>query len=277
VIDSHFHVWDGALRDHSWLSAVPMLETRYDIARYEAEAQRLGIEGAILVQVLNDLDETREFLAIAGKSALVRGVVGWVDLQAPDVDDQLASLQESRYGQFLVGVRHLLEGERDPEFLERPEIERGLRAVAQRGLAFDFMGRPDQLASARRVLERCDDLRIVLDRAGKPDLSDLSAYGWDQNLRAMATTRRVAVKIAGLANEAGPQWSEHAIQPTVDFVLDVVGPSSVMFGSDWPVCLAVATFDDVVDLTRSVCVGLTPAETHEVFHESARRFYGVAA
>jgi L-fuconolactonase len=229
------------------------------------------------VQVLNDLDETREFLDLAGDSTLVRGVVGWVDLQAPDIDDQLASLQESRFGHVLVGVRHLLEGERDPEFLERPEVERGLCAVARRGLAFDFMGRPDQLTSARRVLERCDDLRMVLDRAGKPEMSDLRAYDWDENVRAMANTKRVAVKIAGLANEAGPQWSQSAIQPVVDFVLDVVGPSSVMFGSDWPVCLAVATFDDVVELTRSVFLGLTPAETDEVLHESARRFYGVPA
>jgi L-fuconolactonase len=270
-------VWDASRRDHAWLSAVPTLEKRYDVADYEKEAQRLGIQGAILIQVLNDVEETKEFLEIARGSTLVRGVVGWVDLAARDVDDQLAELQDSSGGDLLVGVRHLLEGEADPRFLERPEIVRGLHAVARRGLVFDFMGRADQLASARRVLERCDDLRMVLDRAGKPDLSDLSAYGWDENLRAMATTQRVAAKFAGMANEAGANWSPGTLQPTVDFVIDVLGPSSVMFGSDWPVCLAVATLDEVVELSRDVFSGLTLSEWNTVFEENARRVYRLTA
>lgn len=277
MIDSHFHVWDASERDHSWLEAAPTLEKRYDISRYEGEARRLDIEGALLIQVLNDIEETREFLDIAADSDLVQGVVGWVDLTAPDVDDQLAALQESSTGRFLVGVRHLLEGENDPGFLERADVVRGLRALARRDLVFDFMGRPDQLTSARRVLEGCDDLKMVLDRAGKPDLSDLSAFGWDENLRAMANTGRVAAKFAGLANEAGLNWSPRAVQPTVDFLLEVLGTSSVIFGSDWPVCLAVATFDDVVELTRSVFSRLTIAETREVLHDNVLRIYGVSA
>ena len=277
MIDSHFHVWDASRRDHAWLSAVPTLEKRYDVADYEKEAQRLGIQGAILIQVLNDVEETKEFLEIARGSTLVRGVVGWVDLAARDVDDQLADLQDSSGGDLLVGVLHLLEGEADPRFLERPEIVRGLHAVARRGMVFDFMGRADQLASARRVLERCDELRMVLDRAGKPDLSDLSAYGWEENLRAMATTQRVAAKFAGMANEAGANWSPGTLQPTVDFVIDVLGPSSVMFGSDWPVCLAVATLDEVVELSRDVFSGLTLSEWNTVFEENARRVYRLTA
>ena len=276
MIDSHFHVWDASARDHSWLEAAPTLEKRYDISRYEGEARRLDIEGALLIQVLNDIEETREFMDIAADSDLVQGVVGWVDLTAPDVDDQLAALQESSTGRFLVGIRHLLEGENDAGFLERADVVRGLRALARRDLVFDFMGRPDQLTSARRVLEGCDDLKMVLDRAGKPDLSDLSAFGWDENLRAMANTGRVAAKFAGLASEAGLNWSPRAVQPTVDFLLEVLGTSSVMFGSDWPVCLAVATFDDVVELTRSVFSRLTIAETREVLHDNALRIYGVS-
>ena len=276
MIDSHFHVWDAQARDHSWLAAAPTLERHYEIARYENEAQRLGINGAVLIQVLNDIDETKEFLAIAGGSDVVRGVVGWVDLTARDVDDQLVALRESRHGHLLVGIRHLLEGEADPGFLERPDVVRGLQSVAQRGLVFDFMGRADQLTSARRVLERCEDLRMVLDRAGKPDMSNWRAYDWEENVRAMAKTKRVAAKIAGMANEAGPHWRQDDLQPTVDFLLESLGTSRVMFGSDWPVCLEVATFDEVVELNRGLCSGLTPSEFREVVDENARHWYRLA-
>jgi L-fuconolactonase len=276
VIDSHFHVWDSEVRDHAWLSAAPTLERRYEIERYEHEADQLGFDGAVLVQVLNDADETREFLAVADASPLVQGVVGWVDLAAPDVDEQLAVLQLSQNGRYLVGVRHLLEGEVDADFLERPAVYRGLCALARRGLIFDFMGRTDQLASARRVLERCEELRIVLDRAGKPVLDDLSAFDWDEHVVAMAKTGRVSAKFAGLANEAGPHWSPAAIQPVVDFLLDALGPTSLLFGSDWPVCLMVASFDEVLALTRECFRGLEPSELRDVLGGNARRVYGLA-
>ena len=277
MIDSHFHVWDASVREHSWLAAVPTLEKHYGIVRYEHEASRLGIGGAILIQVLNDVQETREFLEIASVSSLVQGVVGWVDLTARDVEDQLDVLQDSRGGDLLVGVRHLLEGESDPHFLERPDVFRGLCALAKRGLSFDFMGRADQLSSARRVLERCEDLRIVLDRAGKPDVRDLSAHDWDANIRAMALTGRVAAKFAGLANEVGPGWNQEVLQPTVDFLVTTLGTSSLMFGSDWPVCLVVATFDEVLELTRDCFFGLDESEMNDVVNQNARRFYQLGA
>jgi L-fuconolactonase len=276
MIDSHFHVWDAGARDHSWLSAAPTLELRYPIERYESEATRLAIDGAVLVQVLNDAAETLEFLDVAGASPLVEGVVGWVDLTAPDVEEQLAALQESPHGRFVVGVRPLLEGVAAVDFLEQPAVFRGLCAVAKCGLTFDFMGRTDQLASARRVLERCNELRIVLDRAGKPLLSDLGAFNWREHLVAMARTGRVAAKFAGLANEAGPGWSADVIQPVVDVLLDTLGPTSLMFGSDWPVCLMVASFDEVVDLTRDCFRGLDASELAGVLGENARRVYGLA-
>jgi L-fuconolactonase len=125
-------------------------------------------------------------------------------------------------------------------------------------------------------LERCEELRIVLDRAGKPVLDDLSAFDWDEHVVAMAKTGRVSAKFAGLANEAGPHWSPAAIQPVVDFLLDALGPTSLLFGSDWPVCLMVASFDEVLALTRECFRGLEPSELRDVLGGNARRVYGLA-
>ncbi len=276
MIDAHFHVWDANRRDHSWLSAVPMLEKCYDIRDYTKEADRVGLKGAILIQVLNDADETNEFLSIAHSSAFVRGVVGWIDLRAPDVAERIGALKESEHGKWLVGVRHLIENE-DVFFLQQPEVLRGLEAVASNGLVFDFMGRPEQLASAHCALEHCESLRMVLDRAGKPDLSDLNAHEWKKTVEALANTGRVVAKFAGFANEAGPEWSLEDIQPAVDVLLETFGPSSILFGSDWPVCLAVANLDELMALNHACFRALTTSEMNDVMGENARRFYQLSA
>ena len=124
------------------------LGARYTVVEYEAIAHANDVEGAVLVQVRNDAAETFEFLDLARSRLMVSGVVGWIDLEAPDVNDQLDRSPESPMAHLLVGVRHLVEAESDPQYLERDSVQRGLAAVAASGLVFDLLVRPRQLASA---------------------------------------------------------------------------------------------------------------------------------
>ncbi len=230
MIDAHFHLWDASTRPHEWLREVPNLESRYSLAQYEQLAHEHGIDAGILVQVLNDADETREFLAIAADSPLVAGVVGWLDIEAPDVLEQIAELREAPGGSFLVGVRHLVEQETDPDYFSRRSVLNGLRAVAASGLVFDLMARASQLSGAFGAIEQCDDLIVVLDRAGKPNPRDLDANGWRKNVAAFAKTGRVVAKVAGLANEVGANWTRAALGPVVDELLENFGPKALLFG-----------------------------------------------
>ena len=54
--------------------------------------------------------------ALAAKTPQVRGVVGWVDLTAPDVADQIAALALPG-GDRLVALRHQVQRETDPRWL----------------------------------------------------------------------------------------------------------------------------------------------------------------
>jgi L-fuconolactonase len=275
TVDAHFHVWDASDGAHDWLESAPTLGPRYTLAQYEATALASGVTSAILVQVLNDTAETLSFLDLAYGSALVSGVVGWVDLASPEVVSQLASLRQSAHGDLLVGVRHLVEGESDPRYLERDDVQRGLAAVAASGLVFDLLVRPHQLASALRAVRSCEGLRVVLDHAGFPNVADLDQDAWASNVADLARTGRVACKFSGFVTEPGSREVDANLHGVATYLVDTFTTRSLLFGSDWPVCLQVASFDDVLELAQTSLFDLAPSELDDVFGENARRWYQV--
>src|SRR5690606_34548345 len=125
-------------------------------------------------------------LALADGSDLVAGVVGWSDLTAPDIADTLAALRELPGGDRLVGLRHQVQGEPDPDWLLRPDVLRGLAAVAAAGLVYDLVVLPHQLPAATRAAAALPGLVFVLDHAGKPPVATGRVRPWADDLRALA-------------------------------------------------------------------------------------------
>jgi L-fuconolactonase len=275
TVDGHFHVWDPTKRDHAWLTAVPELDRRFSIEEFCELAETNGVGRAVLVQVLNDLEETYEFLALAADRPIVAGVVGWVDLAAPDVAEVLDRLRHAPGGERLVGIRHLVQGEPDPSYLERQAVLEGLRAVAEAGLVFDLLVLPAQLEAAVRAVRATDGLVAVLDHGGKPTIAAGVGEPWASLVADLAGTGRVACKISGLVTEAGPGWTQEAIGPFVDHLLESFGPERLVFGSDWPVCTVVADYGEVVELAGALLAQLTPSERLEVLGGNAQRLYGL--
>jgi L-fuconolactonase len=274
TVDAHFHVWDPQARKHAWLSGEDALRRPFSIARFTELAAHNGVEQAVLVQVLNDLDETYEFLAVASRNPIVAGVIGWVDLEAPDLPDVIEALREAVGGERLVGIRHLVEAEPDPAYLERPTVVRGLHSVADAGLVFDLLVRPLQLPSALQAIRSVENLLAVLDHGGKPTIAH-PGRAWSKLVAGLAKTKRVACKFSGLVSEAGPAWTEAAIRPVVDELLEVFGADQLMFGSDWPVCTLVAAYPDVCNLLTSCIHELSTGEQDAIRRGTATAVYGL--
>jgi len=270
-VDAHHHLWDVAAREHAWLdtSATAPIRKTFTVADLEAVARAVGIERTVLVQVLASVDETREFLAVAQSSPLIAGVVGWVDLTGPGVADQLAELPG------LVGIRHLVQGEPDPGWLNRPEVRRGLRAVAAAGLCFDLLTLPHQLPAAIDTVRALPELTFVLDHLSKPPIASGQLEPWASPLRELAAEPNVVAKLSGLVTEAGPAWEPAALRPYVDVALEAFGPRRLMFGSDWPVCLLAADYAEWADAAAGLVAELSPAEREEIFGGTASRVYAL--
>lgn len=278
LVDSHHHVWDLSVRDQEWITgdALAPIRRNFSLDDLAPEARAAGVTATVLVQTVTIADETPEFLALAAHSDLVAGVVGWTDLTRPDAADTLAELRQLPGGRRLVGIRHQVQGEVDPQWLLRPDVRRGLAAVAAAGLAYDLIVLPHQLPACIKAAREHPELTFVLDHVGKPPIASGALEPWAADVRALADLPNTVCKLSGLVTEADlSAWTVDDLRPYAGTVLDAFGPDRLMFGSDWPVCRLAATYAEVVDVARQLAESLSDSERAELFAGTATRVYGL--
>jgi L-fuconolactonase len=272
-IDAHHHVWDLAVRDQAWTADLPLLRRSFSFDELRPQLRTSGVDGTVLVQTITVAEETPELLALADATPEIHGVVGWVDLTAPDVAGRLTALRERPDGRWLVAIRHQVQEEPDPEWLLRDEVLRGLKALADAGLAYDLLVTPPQLPAAIGAVRAVPQLRFVLDHGGKPAIETREREPWGAHIGELAQLPNVAVKLSGLVTEAGPDWTVAELAPYAERLLETFGPDRVMFGSDWPVCTLRADYGRVVEITEELVGGLSADDRARVFGVTARHWY----
>ena len=278
IVDAHHHFWDPTRADYPWMTgSYEPVRRPFGPGDLAPLLTANGVDATVLVQARMGLDETDELLAIAANTPFVRGVVGWVDLTDPGVADAVAELRAGPGGDRLVGIRHQVHDEPDPEWLLRDDVRRGIRAVGEAGLVYDLLVRARELPAALAVAEALPDVRFVIDHIAKPAIRDGVRQPWADRMAAFAALEHVACKLSGMVTEADwERWQPADLAPYVDHVLEVFGPRRVMFGSDWPVCLLAASYDRVVGTARELLDGLSEADTAAVFGGTATEIYGLA-
>src|SRR5882757_1650867 len=276
-IDAHHHLWTVGRHDTSWLDSPALAPIRRDYGPADLRAA-VGdrVAQTVLVQTIGSVAETVDFLAIAADSELIAGVVGWVDLTATNVADAVAELRAQPGGDKLVGIRHGVQSEPDPDWLARADVQRGLAALAGTGLVYDLLTLPPQLPAALRAVVDVPELTFVLDHLSKPPIAAGDREPWETRIRALAARENVVCKLSGMVTEADwTQWTVQDLRPYADVVLDAFGPDRVMFGSDWPVCTLAASYAQVLDAAAELTEGLTAVERDAIFAGTARRVYGL--
>ncbi|MBW8797921.1 MAG: amidohydrolase family protein [Streptomyces sp.] len=275
TIDAHHHVWDLSVRDQDWLTGPGLrpLRRNFTVEDLRPEAAAAGVTRTVLVQTVTVPEETPEFLALAAAHDLIAGVVGWTDLTRPDVAEELARLRALPGGSHLKGIRHQVQGEPDPQWLLRPDVGRGLTALADAGLVYDLVVRAHQLPAATGAAESHPDLTFVLDHLGKPPIASGALEPWATAVRALAALPNTVCKLSGMVTEADPaSWTVDDLRPYAETVLDAFGPDRLMFGSDWPVCVLAGTYGEVFDAATQL---IAPADRTAVFETTAARVYGL--
>jgi len=271
IIDAHHHLWRFDPVAYDWITPQhTVLRHDFLLAELAAVASQSELSGTIVVQAKQSLDETRWLLGLA-QQPLIRGVVGWVPLADPNLSDVLDVLPSGP----LVGVRHVVQGEANPGFLLRPEIQRGLREIGRRGLAYDILIAARQLPQATCCVERLPaDMRFILDHGGKPDIRWRGLATWSADLAALARHANVACKLSGLVTEADPAtWTVAELEPYVRTILDTFGPRRVLFASDWPVCLLGTSHRAWLDAVRDWISGFTLIEQQAILGRNALTWY----
>jgi L-fuconolactonase len=275
-VDAHLHVWDLARRPQPWTANLPVLQRSYSLADVRKEQEDAEVARVVLVQCVDDVEETRELLGLAAVDERVAGVVGWLDLDAPRFPQDLAELRAGPGGERLVGLRHQLQVEPDKSWLDRTAVRSSLRHLGEATLTFDLVVASEQLEQVARVVAAVPGLRFVLDHCGNPPLRDGELQEWCAHVAAVAAHPNVAVKLSAIATHGAWGATTAAdLAPVVDHLLADFGPGRTMFGSDWPVCLLGAGYRHVVTLTEQVIRGLTDADRDAVWSGTAEVWYGL--
>ncbi len=274
IIDAHQHVWSLARGDYGWLTPnLAPLYRDFSLADMQPLRERAGIDSGVLVQAAPTVAETRFLLDIAQRSqGAVKGVVGWVDLAAPDAIPTLTRLARNP---LLKAVRPMLQDLPDPAWILRADVGRTLAALPRLALRFDALVRPAQLPALLSMIDRQPDLAVVVDHGAKPEIARDRWEPWATLMRAVAGNPRVRCKLSGLVTEAGPGWTIDQLRRYVDFLAETFGPQRLMWGSDWPVVNMAGTYQSWYAATVALTAGWSAVERAALMGGTARRFYGL--
>jgi len=275
VVDAHHHLLDPIRFEYPWMTPeLAPLDRRFGPDDLAPELASAGVERTILVQTISSAQETREFLATALATPFIAGVIGWVDLTGDDVAGALEVARSAPGGDRLVGIRHQVHDEADPSWLLRPDVVRGLAAVEGASLTYDLLVRPRELPAALAAVQARPGLRFVIDHLAKPPIRSGDLAAWTDSLRPFGDLDNVWAKLSGLVTEADWVTGRVAdLAPAVEVALETFGPSRLIFGSDWPVCLLAASYGEVVAAARELTASLSETERASMFGGAAERAY----
>ncbi|MBY3171507.1 amidohydrolase family protein [Rhizobium leguminosarum bv. viciae] len=275
IIDAHQHFWDLETGIYDWMTGTAMAPIRRNFGPHHlqplmAEAQ---VDKTIVIQCRHDLEETRDFLAIASKYDFVVGVVGWVDLKADDIAQEIAALRALPGGEYLVGIRHIVHDEPDADWLLRPAVQRGIGAVIEAGLTYDLLARTREMAAATALAKTFPKGRFVLDHLAKPPIASGSTNAWQTEFEKIAALDNVWCKISGMVTEADwTRWRPEDFDTYTRLALEMFGPDRIIFGSDWPVCTLAADYKDVKAIAHRLAE-IDPGIAERFYHFNAVAAY----
>jgi L-fuconolactonase len=272
IIDAHQHFWNyDPVRD-AWITdAMSVLKRDFSPSDLVPELDGCGIDRTIAVQADQSGTETQFLLDVAEKTDRVAGVVGWLDLRSPALEERLRHF--SRFKK-LRGLRHIAQAEPDDGFLARPEFVRGVSQLKDFGLTYDILIYPKQLPAAIELVSKLPEQKFVVDHLGKPEIKTGNIAEWAANIREIAASRNVYCKLSGMVTEARWRaWEPADFEPYLDVVFEAFGSHRLIFGSDWPVCLTVATYTQVKDIVESYVHRHARDHHDAIFGDNASAFY----
>ncbi len=272
VIDSHQHFWQfDPVRD-SWINDdMRVIQKDFLPENLYPLLQQNGVSGTVIVQSDQSEEENAFQLANAASADFVKGVVGWVDLQAEHVEERL-----QYYSGFakMKGFRHVLQGETNRALMLKPAFKRGISLLEQYGFTYDILIFPDQLGYSLELVKAFPNQRFVIDHVAKPGIKIGHIADWQKAIHDIAQCENVYCKISGIVTEADWRlWKKEDLLPYIDAVVEAFGTKRIMFGSDWPVCLVAASYKQWIDLLKAYFASFTTNEQADFFGCNATRFY----
>jgi L-fuconolactonase len=272
TVDSHHHFWFYDSVRHEWITE-EMSAIKKDFLPHDLEPilKQNGINGSVLVQVDQDEKENEFQLKNADENDFIKGVVGWVNLQADNIEERLEFYKQYKK---MKGFRHILQGEADRAFMLKPAFMNGISKLKKFGYAYDILIYTDQLKYTKEFVAAFPDQPFVIDHIAKPNIREHNIKDWKMDITAVAEHENVYCKVSGMVTEADWQnWKKEDFTPYLDVVVEAFGIDRIMYGSDWPVCLVAATYEQMKSIVDDRFSSFSKDEQEKFFGKNAIKFY----
>ena len=272
-LDAHQHFWHYNPARDLWIDeSMEILKRDFLPADLKPLLDDHGFEGCIAVQADQSEEETSFLLKLAEQNDFIKGVVGWADLRSPDIKARLDHFSKHKK---LKGFRHILQAE-PAGFMLRDDFVRGVEALGEYAFTYDILINSSQLSEAVELTKRFPEQPFVLDHLGKPDIKGGEFTRWKHQINRLAEAPNVYCKISGLVTEAHwHNWENDIFKNYIDHIFDAFGGDRLMFGSDWPVCLLSASYNDTVSIITDYLDNFSEEEKSKVMGETAAKFYNI--
>jgi L-fuconolactonase len=273
ILDSHVHFWKYNKTDYAWIDGdMKILRKDYLPNDIELTLKRNNVDGCIAVQATTTEVETRFLAELSKTHPVIKGVVGWTDLRANDVEKRLSELKA--YSS-IVGIRHIVQSEPD-DFLYDEQFRAGVALLNEFGYTFDILIFPRQLKAAIDFVAAFPGQQFILDHCAKPNIKKGEIDEWKAGIADLAALPNVVCKLSGLITEASwKQWSPHDFYPYLDTVFESFGMDRLLFGSDWPVMLLSGIYVQWKSLIEKYMENMLPEDKEKVMGLNTEKTYRI--
>lgn len=274
-IDAHQHFWNfDPVRD-SWIDeSMKVIQKDFSPEDLLLELRSKGIDGCIAVQADQSPKETQYLLGLSHQHPWIKKVVGWVDLSAPDIEGQLERYQAEKN---LAGFRKILQA-LPPSAMEEEAFLKGISLLSKYQFTYDILIFPKHLPATLEFVKKFPDQAFIIDHLAKPDIKNGEFDNWSKGIKKLSEFPNLYCKVSGMVTEADwKKWKKEDFNPYLDHITDSFGTERLIYGSDWPVCLVAASYEQVFDLAWEYIQSFTEDEKAAIFGGNACKFYGINA
>ncbi len=271
-IDSHQHFWIYNSDEYGWISSdMEILRKDYLPDQLKTELTSAGFDGSVAVHARQSLAETQWLLKLADQHSFIKGVIGWVDLCSPDVEEQLIQFSGNPK---LVGIRHVIHDEQDENFMLRKAFLRGIAYLKKFGLTYDILVFPRHLSNTIQLVSQFPEQVFILDHIAKPPIRDQIISPWKEHIEELARFRNVYCKLSGMVSEANVKnWKQEEFNPYLNIVFDAFGTDRLLIGSDWPVCTLAGPYKQIMEVVIDYIRTFPDQDKKKILGENAIRAY----
>lgn len=271
VIDSHQHFWYYDPARHSWINdEMAVIRKNFFPEDLQPLYKDAGVTACVAVQADQTEAETFFLTDLASKYSFIRAVVGWVDLRDDALEDRLGFFAQQPV---IKGFRHVLQGE-EPAFMLQESFLRGIGMLSDFGFTYDILIYPQHLPAALQLVRKFPDQPFVIDHIAKPYIKRGELGAWENGMRQLAEYPNVHCKLSGMVTEADMRhWKEQDFRPYLDVVTESFGTGRLLYGSDWPVCLSAASYNQVIDIVKNYYAPFSADEQAAIMGGNAAAFY----